>query len=80
MNTEVKELRSIVVLQSTSHKVGEDGFFHGWCKEPFFNDSGGYITKTYALVELSSGIVELIDPTLIKFKQPYEPKNYPTLI
>jgi len=75
MNTEVQELRSIVVLHSVRHKEGTDGFFHGWCKEPFFNDSGGYITKTYALVELTSGIVDLIDPTLIKFKQPYDPKG-----
>jgi len=80
MSTEGKELRPILVMKTVSHKVGQDGFFHGWCKEPFFNDAGGYITKTYALVEFANGFVELIDPTLIRFKQPYDPKGFLTLV
>lgn len=75
MESENKELRSILVPQT-----GSEGFFHGWCKEPFFNDSGGYITKTYALIELTNGIVKLIDPTLIRFKFPYETKGEVTSV
>lgn len=74
METECQELRSIVVIGGLP-QTGSEGFFHGWCKEPFYNDSGGYITKTYALIELANGFVKLIDPTQIKFKQPYSPKS-----
>lgn len=70
MNGELQELRSITVLHGVT-PMGSDGFFHGWCKEPFYNDLGGYITKTYALIELTNGIVKFIDPTEIRFKQPY---------
>lgn len=77
MNGELQELRSITVLNGVS-QTGTDGYFHGWCKEPFYNDLGGYITKTYALIELSNGIVKLMDPTAIRFKQPYSVKEIAT--
>jgi len=63
------ELRTIVILGGFP-QAGKEGFFHGWCKEPFFNDTGGYITKTYALVEFTTGVVQLMDPNSIKFKRP----------
>jgi len=47
------------------------GVFHGWCREPFFNDTGGYVTKTYALIELANGKVKMVEPTMVRFKEPY---------
>jgi hypothetical protein len=64
-----QELRSVVVLGGFP-QAGTEGFFHGWFREPFYNDLGGYITKTYALIELSNGVVHFLDPTSIKFKKP----------
>lgn len=60
------ELRPVIV------KVGKvnEGYFHGWCKEPFFAESY-FLTKTYALVELSNGSVELLEPSSIRFAKPY---------
>ena len=54
---------------------GSLGYFHGWCKEPFYNDSGPYLTKTFALVELADGNVVLIEPNWIRFKKPMTFKN-----
>ena len=69
MESDYLKLRSVVMPQ-----MGSEGFFHCWCKEPFFNDdTGGYITKTYALIELTNGIIKFIEPPLIKFRQPYRP-------
>ncbi|UXE67960.1 MAG: hypothetical protein KA713_05040 [Chryseotalea sp. WA131a] len=79
MNGELQELRSITVLNGIS-KPENGGFFHGWCKEPFYNDLGGYITKTYALIELFNGIVRFIDPTDIRFTKPYMTKEESTSV
>jgi hypothetical protein len=65
---ELNALRSVTVQGSG---LENEGFFHGWCREPFFNETGGYITKTYALVELANGKVKMIDPTMVRFKEPY---------
>jgi hypothetical protein len=53
-------------------KVGKvnEGYFHGWCKEPYFTENS-FLTKTYALVELSNGSVELLEPASIRFAKPY---------
>jgi hypothetical protein len=67
MKNSENELRQVLVKQG---KIS-DGFFHGWCKEPFYNEDGPFITKTYALVELSNGAVELFEPSIIRFKNPY---------
>jgi hypothetical protein len=79
MNAELQELRTITFLNGVSHPE-KVGFFHGWCKEPFYNDLGGYITKTYALIELSNGIVRFIEPTEIRFTQPYAIKEKTTSV
>lgn len=70
MEEAFEELRSVIILTNTTISSTE-GFFHGWCKEPFYNDSGGYLTKTYALIELTNGYVKFIEPPLIRFKKPY---------
>ena len=62
------ELRQVTVLQGAVNK----GFFHRWCREPFYNENGSYLTKTFALVELSNGRVELVEPNTIKFITPYQ--------
>ncbi len=67
MKNSENELRQVLVKQG---KIS-DGFFHGWCKEPFYNEDSTFITKTYALVELSNGAVELFEPSIIRFKNPY---------
>ena len=64
------ELRQVLIKQGQI----SDGFFHGWCREPYYNDDGPCITKTYALVELSNGAVELFEPSFIRFKNPYQAK------
>ncbi len=63
-----EELRNVIV------KVGsvKEGYFHGWCKEPFYTDNGAFLSKTYALVELSNGSVELLEPSSIRFVKPYK--------
>lgn len=60
-------------LRPVSVRVGpeKEGFFHGWCREPFFNDAGEYVTKTYALIETASGLVKMVEPSMIKFKKPH---------
>ena len=62
----LEELRPVIV------KVGKvnEGYFHGWCKEPYFTENS-FLTKTYALVELSNGSVELLEPASIRFAKPY---------
>ena len=62
------ELRQVTVLHGAINK----GFFHRWCREPFYNENGSYLTKTFALVELSNGRVELVEPNTIKFITPYQ--------
>jgi hypothetical protein len=63
----LEELRPVIV------KVGnvKEGYFHGWCKEPFFTENS-FLTKTYALVELSNGSVELLEPGSIRFVKPHK--------
>ncbi len=71
MKVKEKEIRAIEVKHGMRYPAGGSlGYFHGWCKEPFFNDSGPYLTKTFALIELADGDVQLIEPTLIRFKKP----------
>ncbi|HEV8511987.1 MAG TPA: hypothetical protein VGQ59_01855 [Cyclobacteriaceae bacterium] len=71
MNTTEAELRPIEIKNGLPYPAGGSlGYFHGWCKEPFFNDSGPFLTKTFALVELADGNVALIEPNLIRFKKP----------
>jgi hypothetical protein len=54
---------------------GSSGIFHSWCKEPFYNESGIYLTKTFALVELSDGNVQLLEPDFIKLTSPLSKKS-----
>jgi hypothetical protein len=52
--------------------IGAQGFFHGWCKEPFFyDDAGACLPRTYALVEFADGNVRFVEPDWIKFKSPF---------
>jgi hypothetical protein len=63
-------LRSVVI--KTGLPVSKSkAYFHRWCREPFYNDLGRLITKTFALIEYEDGIVELVDPTFVKFSPPY---------
>ena len=71
MKVKEKEIREIEVKHGMRYPAGGSrGYFHGWCKEPFYNESGSYLTKTFALVELADGDVQLIEPSLIRFRNP----------
>ncbi len=68
------ELRPVVIKKGHPAS-GTSGIFHSWCKEPFYNESGIYLTKTFALVELSDGNVQFLEPDLIKFTSPLLQKS-----
>ncbi|HRK54603.1 MAG TPA: hypothetical protein PK185_11865 [Cyclobacteriaceae bacterium] len=72
-----KKLRSIEVNMGIPDiKFGSKGFFHSWCREPFYNTEGShYLTKTYALVEFMDGSIKLLEPEAIRFIEPYTPKK-----
>lgn len=63
----MEKLREVVVKEH--YGSVKKGHFHGWCKEPV--GEGDY-TKTYALVEFSSGSVGFVEPLNITFAQPYQ--------
>ena len=70
MKRKEEEPRAIEVKNVRANPpVDSPEFFHGWCKEPYY-DGGVYFAKTYALVELVNGNVELVEPEFIKFKHP----------
>lgn len=63
-----KKLREIEIKVGTPNQApGRKGFFHRWTVEPFFEHNGSYVTKTYALIELTDGDVLLLDPEYFKF-------------
>jgi len=65
-----------IIIKSGVPLAGLKGYFHGWCKEPFYtesSESSRYLTKTFALVEFSDGNVKLLEPDEIKFTNPYDP-------
>jgi len=70
-------VREIEVRSGLSYPLGgSPGYFHGWCKEPFFyNDDGSCLPRTFALVEFPDGNVRFIEPNWIRFKNPMAPKN-----
>lgn len=73
-----KELRSIEVGTGVSDiKHGSKGYFHSWCKEPYFWHETQFLTKTYALVELQDGRIKLVEPEAIRFLDPYDPLDLP---
>ncbi|MFZ6010432.1 MAG: hypothetical protein ACOYXT_08775 [Bacteroidota bacterium] len=55
--------------------AGAKGYFHGWFREPCYDDSGRAVPKTFALVELQDGDVVFVEPTTIKFTKPYSQEN-----
>jgi hypothetical protein len=63
------ELRPVMIKKGHPAS-GSFGIFHSWCKEPFYNESGIYLTKTFALIELSDGNVQFLEPDFIKFTNP----------
>lgn len=67
-NCKVFNLREISV--TTEYGKVFSGHFHCWCKEHIFED-GQYVQKTYALIELKTGAVQMINPLLITFLKPY---------
>lgn len=69
-----KKLRSIEVkLGIPDIKLGTKGYFHTWCREPFYSQNNQFITKTYALIEFLDGSVKLLEPEAIRFLEPYKP-------
>jgi hypothetical protein len=73
MKLKVDDLRPIVIKMGYPAS-GMTGVFHSWCKEPFYNESGTYLTKTFALIELTDGSVKLIEPDSIRFLNPINTK------
>lgn len=63
---EESSLREIVLTVGAPFGTNK-GYFHRWCLEPFYADSIGYVSRTFALIELSDGTVHLVHPSEIKF-------------
>lgn len=79
METKVLEtrLRAIEIRKGLPFApLGSSGFFHGWCKEPYFYDeAGSCLPRTYALVELPDGNIRMVEPDWIRFTDPFDKRE-----
>lgn len=56
-----KKLREIEIKVGTPNQApGRKGFFHRWTDEPLFENDGSYLTRTYGLIELTDGNLQLL--------------------
>ncbi|MFZ1806383.1 MAG: hypothetical protein WAU36_04130 [Cyclobacteriaceae bacterium] len=70
MSIKRSELREIEYSPNQA-PGGKRGWFHRWSSEPFDSERSGYISKTYAIIEMEDGKIKTVEPGTIQFKDQF---------